>query len=160
MKRVSLVLDLLRHGEAAPDPHDDALRRLTARGEHALRELGERLARDGWRPDRVFASPYARAQDSAGLVVHAAGLTIEIETLKELEPEVRASRLLETLDELGVTGEVMLVGHQPQMSRLAHRLAGVEIEFRPGDLVRIARGKTGSAGRIVLRIPATRDTGA
>ena len=46
---------------------------LTAEGRHAARELGERLAADGVRPDAVLTSPLLRARETGAELARAAG---------------------------------------------------------------------------------------
>lgn len=134
-----LVLDLLRHGSAALyDPGGDAARPLTARGARDLQDLGERLAREGWRPDRVFTSALLRAIDSARIVTVAAGVDPPSERLAELAPEGTPSGVIEALEARGVTtGHVLLVGHQPLLGDLAATLGGRGIPFPAGGLARI-----------------------
>jgi phosphohistidine phosphatase len=153
---VPLVLDLLRHGPAAPqDPRGDQARPLTPEGERAVRRLTERLARESPRPGRAFSSPTKRAKDSALIVVTGLGLELPIEELSELEPEHEPSEVLDALAALGVTeGHALLVGHQPQLGRLTGYLTGTERGLSPGELVRIqCPGKGGkNAGMMVLAL--------
>jgi len=57
-------LYLVRHAQAA-DGEPDELRPLTAEGRRAARELGERLAADGVRPDAVLTSPLLRERQES-----------------------------------------------------------------------------------------------
>ena len=137
---MSLTLDLLRHGEALPrHPGGDTERLLSTAGERSLANLGGRLAAEGWRPARVFASPYRRALDSARIVTRAALGETTPEILPELVPFTDPDEVLSALTEAGVReGHVLLVGHLPLLGRLAERLAGDPMDFAPGSLVRIS----------------------
>jgi len=150
---VPLVLDLLRHGEAAAaGAGGDAERPLTERGRDTIRAQAQRLKREGWRPGRIFASPLPRALESAAIVLQTAGVALEVEPLPELLPDHEPSQLLDALAAHGAEhGHVVLVGHQPLLGRLASRLAGQEPELPTGGLIRIEcpRGASAGAGRIV-----------
>jgi phosphohistidine phosphatase SixA len=137
----ALTLELLRHGEAAPAVGSDAERPLTARGQRTVRSLGERLARERWRPDRLFTSPYRRARDTADLLVGSAGvalLPLGVEELEELAGAHEPRAVLGALARRGaLQGHVVLVGHQPQLGTLAAFLVGAPQSLSPGDMLRI-----------------------
>lgn len=135
---MSLTLDIVRHGEAVERHADgDAARPLTSRGAAAVRRLALRLRRESWQPDRLFASPYARAQQTAQLLAETCGLAVV--TLLALEPESPPQRVIEALMLEGVTtGHVVLVTHLPLVERLHNLLAsGEAAQWMPGALVRI-----------------------
>src|SRR2546423_2382767 len=79
----AVQLSLVRHAEAA-EGEPDELRPLTAEGRRAARELGERLASEGIRPDAVLTSPLLRARETGAEVGRPAGL--EPETDERLPP--------------------------------------------------------------------------
>jgi phosphohistidine phosphatase len=151
---MALTLDLLRHGLALPaGAGGDRERVLSPAGVHGLESLRAHLAREAWRPDRIFSSPYARARQSARIVSGAAAPRVEVETLRELESEHESSEVLDALARLGATaGHFLAVGHQPLLGLLVRRLTGFERGFSPGMLVRVhcPRGATAGSGRIVL----------
>jgi phosphohistidine phosphatase len=153
---VAIVLDLLRHGQALPaGAAGDRQRALSPAGVRGLESLAAHLAREAWRPDRAFSSPYARALQSAGIVAGAAAPTIAIETLRALEPEREPSQVLDALARHGVTvGHILVVGHQPLLGQLVGYLTGVEHGLSPGLLVRIhcPRGLGRGSGRIMLTL--------
>jgi len=136
---VPLILELLRHGEAFTHSEGgDAERALTPRGEDDARGLACQLAEEDWSPDRVFASPYARAQRTARLVLVDAGSTAAIESLDELTPDRDPEEVLEALSAAGVDhGRILLVGHQPLLGRLAGYLTGISTGLSTCELVRI-----------------------
>lgn len=119
-----LILDLIRHGEAGPSgPEGDAARTLTPNGRASIQRLGrDRLAVD--RPDRLFVSPYRRAQESARLLIEAIRPPPVIETLDELTPDHEPADVVVTLAPFDLTGHVVLVGHQPLIGALVAYLAG------------------------------------
>ncbi|HYM82225.1 MAG TPA: histidine phosphatase family protein, partial [Candidatus Limnocylindria bacterium] len=119
-----LTLELLRHGDALPaGPGGDVPRRLSPAGEQALRRLALRLAKDGWRPERVFASPLRRARDSAQLVLEPLTPPVQIEIMDELAHASEPAGILAALAKRqAVEGCVLLVGHQPLIGLLAAHL--------------------------------------
>ena len=153
---MSLTLDFLRHGLALPaGATGDRQRALSPAGIRGLESLLAHLAREAWRPDRVFSSPYLRARQSGELVAAAAAPPVAVETLDALEPERESSEVLDALARFGITaGHVLLVGHQPLLGQLVGHLTGVEQGLSPGMLVRVhcpQRLGQGS-GRITLTL--------
>lgn len=152
----TLVLDLLRHGRAEnAGPAGDHARPLTPDGRSALERLGARLEREGTRHDRAFASPLARAAESARALLAAFPDPPAIETLAALAPEASPTGLLDALRRLGVTGgHTLLVGHQPLLGQIALLLTGAETAFAPGSMVRIEcpQGPVAGTGRILLAL--------
>ena len=111
-------LVLVRHAEAAPgDP--DELRALTATGQEQARALGQRLRADGVRPDAVLSSPLLRARETAA----ALGFGMP-QTVDELAPGATADDVRAAIAERGDT--VVVVGHQPDCSRVTAALRGGE----------------------------------
>ena len=149
-------LDLLRHGQALPaGPAGDRQRALSPAGVSGLESLAAHLAREAWRPDRVFSSPYLRALQSAGIVAGAAAPAVAVETLRALEPEREPSEVLDALVRHGVTaGHVLVVGHQPLLGLLVGHLTGVEQGLSPGMLVRVhcPQGMDQGSGRVTLTL--------
>jgi phosphohistidine phosphatase len=153
---MALTLDLLRHGLAlSAGAAGDRKRVLSPAGVRGLESLAAYLAREIWRPDRVFSSPYARAKQSAGIVAGAAAPPVAVEILRDLEPERESSEVLDALARLGITaGHILMVGHQPLLGLLVHRLTGIEKGFSPGMLVRVhcPQGLGKGSGQIVLTL--------
>jgi phosphohistidine phosphatase len=107
---------LVRHAEAAPgDP--DELRALTAGGHEQARRLGEQLRADGIRPDAVLTSPLLRARETAEKLGFG-----RPEPLDELGPGATADDVKAAVAGRGQT--VVVVGHQPDCSRITAALRG------------------------------------
>lgn len=135
---MALTLDIVRHGEAAArHPDGDAARPLTPQGIAALEQLAAALHAGGWAPDRLFASPYVRAQQTAAILAGSDGPRIE--TLHVLEPETPPQRTLDVLIGEGIEdGHIVLVAHLPLVERLQLALAAGDAPWVPGTLARIA----------------------
>jgi phosphohistidine phosphatase len=107
---------LVRHAEAAPgDP--DELRTLTPAGHEQARALGERLRADGVQPDAVLSSPLLRARETAADLGFG-----EPEPLEQLRPGATADDVRAAVEGRGET--VVVVGHQPDCSRITAALRG------------------------------------
>jgi phosphohistidine phosphatase len=131
LRAVQLVI--VRHAEAASGEPDE-LRPLTAEGREVARALGQRLAREGVQPDAVLTSPLLRARETAEELARPAGL--EPEPDERLAPGATAESVRAAAAERGET--VVVVGHQPDCSRIAADLTGGdEPTFAPGAMLAI-----------------------
>ncbi|MBA2516083.1 MAG: histidine phosphatase family protein [Solirubrobacterales bacterium] len=138
---MSQQLWFLRHGEAVPhDAKRDVDRELTARGERQSIAAGEALARLGLEFAAAYTSPKVRARDTARLACRS--LDLEPGEVHGLATGFDAEAALELL--LGSDGDarVLLVGHEPDFSRVVHTLTGARVDFKKGGVaaVRIDRG--------------------
>ena len=128
-----MQLYLVRHAEAA-DGEPDELRRLTPEGRRAARTLGERLAAEGVRPDAVLTSPLLRARETGAELARPAGLDSEPD--ERLAPGATAEDVRAAAEGRGET--VVVVGHQPDCSRIAAALTGgPEPDFPPARMLAI-----------------------
>lgn len=136
---MGLVLDLVRHGEASPaGAGGDAARTLSGPGVLAVSRLAERLIAEGPPPDRVFASPLVRAQQTARILTMDWNGAPATETLGCLLPESEPEEVLAGLAAHGVKrGHVIVVAHLPLLDRLADAVTGCDCSFAPASLVRI-----------------------
>lgn len=111
---------LVRHGEAVPFSADDASRALTDRGLVQARATAEWLLREmeGTGRARLLASPYRRAQETAGEIGGLLGLPVH--TLVAITPEGDPRLALAAIEREGAEDEVVLViSHMPLVAALA-----------------------------------------
>jgi phosphohistidine phosphatase len=121
------VIYILRHGDAEEGDGDDAARRLTAKGEKQARVAGRALSALGAELDACLTSPKVRALQTAELACEALGLD------PESAEELRGGGF----DALALTagrGDVLLVGHEPDLSSEVARLSGGKVKLRKGGL--------------------------
>jgi phosphohistidine phosphatase len=124
---------IVRHAEAASGEPDE-LRPLTPDGRATARALGERLARSGLQPDAILTSPLLRARETAQELARPTGL--EPEPDERLAPGATPESVRAAAEEHGET--VVVVGHQPDCSRIAAALTGgEEPAFAPGAMLAI-----------------------
>jgi phosphohistidine phosphatase len=110
---------LVRHAQAEPGEPDE-LRALTAHGLTQAREVGERLAREGVKPDAVLSSPLLRARQTADAIARATGADAEPE--ERLAPGATADDLRDAVAGRGAT--VVVVGQQPDCSQIVAAVSG------------------------------------
>jgi phosphohistidine phosphatase len=101
--------------------------------------------------DAVLFSPKARARQTAELA--AAGWSEEArERLREYPPlagAFDARQAVEALADVGPEARVLLVGHEPDLSRLAGELTGGRIDLKKGGLA-VLRLEGGASGELVI----------
>jgi phosphohistidine phosphatase len=120
-------LVLVRHAEAAPGEPDDE-RRLTPEGRRQARALGERLVREGLRPDALLTSPLRRAWETGMVLGDALG--VRSEASPGLGPGATVETVRKAIEGRGET--VVAVGHQPDCGEIAVALgADPEPRFPP-----------------------------
>jgi phosphohistidine phosphatase len=127
------VIWLLRHADAAKGS-PDAGRPLTELGTNQARCAGLALARLGVKPQACLSSPKLRALETARLACKALGIEVE-----ECPPLARDR--FDAVDIAAGRGEVLLVGHDPSMSRAVHRATGANVSMRKGGIAAIDRGE-------------------
>lgn len=144
---------LLRHGiaEERSEDLDDGSRPLTAAGRERTALVLQRLLELDLRAEVLLSSPLVRARQTAELA-RDAGLAADLELEAGLAPQADPVPLL--LRWLGPAsprpgwGRLALVGHEPDLSRLAAWLIGVPEAQAEGRL------RLKKAGVLLLALPA------
>jgi phosphohistidine phosphatase len=129
------MLYLLRHGDAEHEAGNDAARRLTAKGERQAHAAGAALVALGAGIDACLTSPKVRAAETARLAC---------DQLPGVEPEVAPELAGGSFDSLALAagrGDVLLVGHEPDLADEVARLTGGKAKLRKGGLA-IVDGST------------------
>lgn len=120
-------LTLLRHAQADQSATHDVDRALTLTGRGDARAIGERLHEAGITPQLVLCSTATRAKQTWQLAANAyaeAAETIDVQYL-DLLYGADLEEVLELLQGLAEeTTDVLVVGHEPVSSAVAHHLAG------------------------------------
>ena len=115
---------LVRHGiaaDAGPGEHD-ADRALTADGKHKLKQIAAGLKLIGVAPAVILASPLRRTRETADVLQAALEAPLGVELCAALAPGHPATEVVAELRPYHDRGEVLLVGHQPDMGELASQL--------------------------------------
>jgi phosphohistidine phosphatase len=135
-----MELYFLRHGAAEKRgdwPGDDASRPLTEDGKTAVRAVARLLAAAGVRPDVVVSSPLVRARQTAEVAVEELGHTASVIEDERLAGGLEARHLASLLADLRRPERVMLVGHEPDFSRVIGELTGGRVVCKKGGIARV-----------------------
>ena len=129
---------LLRHAEAEPHgTRTDAARRLTDRGRAQARDAGIAIRRMGVEFDLVLFSPRVRARQTAELAAQA--WSEEQQAMLEVHPPLAgdfdAAQALDAIRAVPADGRLLLVGHEPDMSRVVSELTGGRADVKKGGVV-------------------------
>lgn len=111
---------LLRHGEAEAIRSTDAERALTDKGFEQARATAAWLLQEmkGAGSVRILASPYRRAQETAGVVGEMLGLPVH--TQNDITPDVDPRQALSALEKCIRSAEwVVVVSHMPLVAALS-----------------------------------------
>ena len=159
---------LLRHGiaeERSPEL-PDRTRALTDKGRQRTRAVLERALALGLVADRMLSSPLTRARQTAEMA-RSVGLAPALELSETLEPGHDPLPLLVSAlaglapAPIGSGAErparlrVLLVGHEPDLGRLAARLLGAHpgaIQLRKAGLALLALPAGATPGSASLRL--------
>ena len=127
------TLFLIRHAKSSWD--DTALpdkdRPLHDRGKRDAPKMGKRLARRDVKPDLILSSPAMRALMTAEIIAKKLDYKRKDIVVDDRLYAGEADDLLNVIHKLGDKRErVILVGHNPELTELAHRLSS-EITHMP-----------------------------
>ncbi len=135
---------ILRHATAevrspgVPDAH----RQLTLEGKQELKAVLKQARGAGVSPEAILTSPWSRALETARMAGKALQCARVVET-RALLPDIPPAQVLREIRAIRVAKqhakEVMLAGHEPQLSRLAAFLleAPLAVDLKKGALLRI-----------------------
>jgi phosphohistidine phosphatase len=147
---------LLRHAEAEPhNAREDGERRLTARGEEQARTAGVALARLRVSFEAIISSPKVRARRTAELALQELGAAA-LETLAihpPLASDFDAAQALDAVAGLDDGGRLLIVGHEPDLSRVVGDLTGGRVDLKKGGLA-VVRLQGASGELAVLMRPS------
>jgi phosphohistidine phosphatase len=120
------TLFLVRHAKSSRD--DPALpdkdRPLNDRGKRDAPKMGERLAKRGVMPDLILSSPAKRALKTAKIIAKKLDYKLADIVVDERLYQTAADDLLHVIRKLGAKPKsVMLFGHNPELTDLAHHLS-------------------------------------
>ncbi len=145
---------ILRHAEAEPASARlrDADRGLTPQGRRAVERTLKAARRTKLAPDAIFTSPLLRARQTAEAASSVLECT-EVRETKHLMPTAPPALLWKELGALKNDGVVVLVGHEPQLSRVIGFLleSPVVVDLKKGALVRIETRSQHGPPRGVLK---------
>jgi phosphohistidine phosphatase len=145
---------LLRHAEAEPHgARADAERRLTVRGERQARTAGLALARLQASFEVVLFSPKARARQTAELAAAEWGAQQRkrLRANPALAGGFDARQARDALSETTADGRLLLVGHEPDLSRIVAEESGGRVDLKKGGLAVLRLEGVGGELAVLLR---------
>ena len=121
------TLFLVRHAKSSRDAPvlPDKDRPLNERGTHDASRVGEQLAKRGAKPNLILSSPARRALTTAEIVARKLDYRSKDIVVDDRLYAATPDDLLAVVHELDDKSKrVMLFGHNPELTELAHRLSG------------------------------------
>jgi phosphohistidine phosphatase len=144
-----MKISLLRHGIAAPRDSrrypGDLDRPLTREGRRKMAQAVAGMAALGIGFDLILASPLARADETARIVASGLNAHPPVRTLPPLSPGGEPGAVLAAASSHPRIRRLLLVGHEPDLSRLAGLMVlgeglSLPLEFKKGGICRIDFG--------------------
>ena len=120
------TLFLVRHAKSSRNDAamPDKDRPLNDRGKRDAPKMGERLAKRDVKPNLILSSPARRALKTAEIIAKKLDYKLKDIVVDNRLYAVEADDLLRVIRGLGDKAErVMLFGHNPELTELAHRLS-------------------------------------
>jgi len=156
-----MMLYIMRHGLAEePTPKgDDAARKLTAKGIDKIRKAAAGMRATGLAFNLILTSPIARAVETAEIVAGELGGP-KPRPVPELSTGASPANALETLVKQRLPESVLVVGHEPTLSRLASLMLtgsseSVAIKLKQGGVIALEFGDRVERGVATLRCMMT-----
>lgn len=129
-KGAEMQLYLLRHAVALEREEfkgdSDSERPLTADGRKKMRRAARGMRKLGISFDLILSSPLVRARDTADIVAHEFTTRRHLKLTDHLKPGADQKALVQALRKIEHARDVVLVGHEPDLSILLSRLLGVK----------------------------------
>ena len=136
----------MRHG-IAEEPNlmkPDSERVLTEEGKKNIHLIGKKFRSIGMKPSIVISSPYARAVQTADIMVEELGFTGDRHQDNRITPSGRYESFAAMFQEFKSFREILVVSHDPCVSFLTANLCGagtMNIDFKTGAIACIGIGR-------------------
>jgi len=144
-----MILYLLRHAKAIPRSGNfpEEQRYLTNEGREQFAQAVTKLRERRMKPDLILTSPFLRSVQTAEILACGLDFSAELRVEALLAPGFGRRQLARLLKDQEKIGELVLVGHEPDLSLLVTSLLGIQVHFtlKKGDLVAMTLDETGKA---------------
>ena len=131
----------IRHAAAIDrsDTIDEEKRYLTPKGRISFRETALTMVKKGVEPELIITSPLLRAIQTADILAESLKYKGSLEALDELEPGFDIDQLRKLLHRYQHISELVIVGHEPDLSSVITSLLGLDkgFAFKKGSAVRL-----------------------
>ncbi|MGV3772472.1 MAG: phosphohistidine phosphatase SixA [Verrucomicrobiales bacterium] len=135
-------LYLMRHGIAEDSAATDAARNLTEEGKEATLMAGKALQKMKVQLSAAYASPYNRTLQTAQTLLSILSPDLKIQTCNPLASGNDSNGIFPVLQKNSGSSAVLMVGHEPDLSRLISRLItgglGASIQMGKGSVCKIS----------------------
>jgi phosphohistidine phosphatase len=143
-----MTVYFLRHGNAGEkraNPVQDEKRPLDKEGIEQCRYMGRLLSSMDTHVDLILSSPLKRSTQSASMVGNEIAYELKIELTPALRPGASFDAFRELLFKVGGLESVMVVGHNPNLSRflsllVTGGLSASAMEMKKGSVARVEIG--------------------
>jgi phosphohistidine phosphatase len=140
-----MIIYFLRHasaGERVANPKKDEKRGLDKEGIEQCGYVGRALAALDVQVDSIISSPLKRSTQTASLVANELGHEEKLQIETALRPEASFADFRKLLDKYSRQGEIMVVGHNPNLSEFLGRIVsdtGCEatIDLKKGAVAKV-----------------------
>lgn len=149
-------LYFLRHGLAGDreDWHgDDASRPLTTEGVKKMEREAKTIAKLDLQLDAIVTSPLVRAAQTARIVADELDLRDVLIEDQNLGLDFDLARLRNVIEKHRAAEALMLVGHEPSMSRTLGQITGARVELKKGALACMEVDPHSLRGELLTLIP-------
>lgn len=107
---------------------DDIDRRLNKRGKQDAPMMGKRLALKGIRPDAMISSPATRARKTAVRLAKELNFSKDSIKIEKVLYGAHVDEMFNLVNGLDDSwGQVIIIGHNPEMTMFAHALADFNV---------------------------------
>lgn len=125
-------LFIMRHGEASFDAASDELRSLTEKGRVALQAYESVFSQ--LPITAVFCSPYRRTQQTLSCLPVANKPSLVAWLTPDVRPQSAIESLYQAASSFDDDAVILLVTHQPLVSKMIELLSGQSVAMSPGSL--------------------------
>ena len=151
-----MILYIMRHGEAEANSSSNGERHLTERGASQVTRVLHLANQMGASITSIASSPLVRAKQTAEIAKRI--FKVDYVITNSLEPEGSPEAIYEELSNHKSSERMLLISHQPLVSRLLSDLLGAEarISFLTGTVAMVKVDEQPGTGRgmLVLLIPS------
>jgi phosphohistidine phosphatase len=154
---------LMRHGPAVPggkvNPRGTSESPLTPEGRKKVSEIARGLLQTGFDVDGIISSPWRHAAETAQIVAARLPGEVSVDCCEALQPTGSLEEAVRQLRKRPNLRRVLMVGHEPGLSRMAARLVdsseGANLKLKKGGCCLLAFDETPSPGngRLVWWLP-------
>lgn len=145
----------IRHAAAIDLSADicEERRYLTPKGRVSFRETAQTISKKGVKPGLILTSPLLRAVQTADILAERLLYCGPLLAVNALEPGFAVDRLKKLLHQYQPVGELIIVGHEPDLSSVIASLLGLAngFSFKKGSAVRLTVDPDDLCGNAVFK---------